>query len=155
MGLILIYSWANGIKVKLLLCLACGYKIQDWICLWTLISEDLLIYLFLLPVHFPPSPPPPKKINPMDFHFLLNVENDLAYFDGLWNNSTCCLALILHPGAVSHYGYERQNIESLTVRNLCCEEWSLSRATLLVIITLLYLHCSRTLIPSQSRSYIH
>lgn len=85
----------------------------------------------------------------MGCHFLLNAENDLAYFDGLWNNSTRCLALILHPGAVSHYGYERQNIESLTVKNLCCEGWSLSRTPLLVIITLLYLHCSRTLIPSR------
>lgn len=144
MGLILIYSWANGIKVKLLLCLACGYKIRVCISLWTLISEDLLIPLFIFFCAF--SPP---QINPMACHFLLNTENDLAYFDGLWNNSTRCLALILHPGAVSHYGYERQNIESLTVKNVCCEGWSLSRTPLLVIITLLYLHCSGTLIPSQ------
>lgn len=80
MGLILIYSWANGIKVKLLLCLACGYKIRVCISLWTLTSKDLLIiiiWLFLC-IFFSP------KINPKGFQFLLNAENDLAYFDGLW-----------------------------------------------------------------------
>lgn len=152
MGLILIYSTANGIQIKLLICLAWGYNI--WVCtsLWTLLSEIMyssLSLLFSYSFFFPPH------INPAACHFLLNAENDLAYFDGLWNNSTHCIALILHPGAVSHYGYERQNIESLTVKNLCCERCSLSRTPLLVIITLLCLYCHRTLIPSQSWGSSH
>lgn len=117
MGLMLIYSRTNGIKVKLLICLACGYKICVCKSLLTWLSENLLIPLliFFCAFFFP------HHINPAACHFLINTENDLAYFDGLWNNSTHCIALILHPGAVSHYGYKRQNIESLTVKNLCCE----------------------------------
>lgn len=113
----LIYSRTNGIKVKLLICLACGYKICVCKSLLTWLSENLLIPLliFFCAFFFP------HHINPAACHFLINTENDLAYFDGLWNNSTHCIALILHPGAVSHYGYKRQNIESLTVKNLCCE----------------------------------
>lgn len=147
MGLILIYSRANVTEVKLLLCLACGYKIQVYISLWTLISKDLLV-LFFFPVHFFHP-----QTNPMACHFLLNTENDLAYFDGIWT-IVLPVSLILYPRAVSHYGYERQNIESLAVRHLCGEGWSLSRAPLLVIITFLYLHCSRTLIPSRSQGSV-
>lgn len=146
MGLILIYSWTNGIKVKFLLCLACGYKIWVCILLRTLISEDLLIALFFF--FFGAFPPP--QITPRGCHFLLNAENDLACFLELW---TIALA-VLHSFTIlglSHCGYERQNIESLVVKHLCCEGWSLSRTSLLVIITLLYLHCSKTLIPSRSR----
>lgn len=132
-GVILIYSRANGIKAKFLICLACGFKICVCKSLWTLLSENLLIPLLIFFCAFFPLP----HNNSAACHFLLNGENDLVYSDGLWNNSTHCIALILHPGAVSHYGYERQNIESLTVKNLRCERWSLSRTLLLVIITLL------------------